>query len=225
MPNNIDVLWPINKKPHCTTGFLSILVANLVFDKIEIFGFGERESWKTDKTEDSTYISCNEISKKWYHDIHYEHCLLNDLINAVGKIVLVEEKHRHLKIANKYAIVWCVDDDITNNTMLLISIKSAIVSTFKCDFFVFTIKSNPFIKYLKDIQQVKLIYIDDEYNKYFKNKNVKTGNYSRYSNFTYARFLLFYYGWVKNYQNVIYLDCDTVVNDNIDNSLLLVADN
>ena len=108
------------------------------------------------------------------------------------------------------AVVWCVDASDKYNAMALHSVFSAREHDASSDFFVLTLKTNRYASLYQQIKQTALVYIDDEFEKYFKTC-LTSINDTIASPFAYCRFLVFKLQMFKRYSRVLYLDCDTSI--------------
>lgn len=113
------------------------------------------------------------------------------------------------------AIVWCVDENEKYNAMALHSIFSAREHDNSSDFFVMTLKSNIYANLYRQINRLTVIYVDDEYEMYFKGRSVDVNDVVA-SSFAYCRFLVFKLDVFKKYEKTLYLDCDTSVKKRLD---------
>lgn len=84
------------KDKWLTTGFIAILLALQLFDKVEIFGFG----YANKKEDDIGYSSICETMKKTHHLMNYEHKLIQQFIDVdfKGRLTRFEDGHKDLKI-------------------------------------------------------------------------------------------------------------------------------
>lgn len=113
------------------------------------------------------------------------------------------------------AIVWCVDEDIQYNVMALHSIFSAREHDDQSKFIVLTLSSNKYAKMYSQFNGLEVMYVDDYYNAYFKGCATSINDVIA-SSFAYCRFLLFALDIFRRYENLLYLDCDTVVKKGLE---------
>ena len=113
------------------------------------------------------------------------------------------------------AIVWCVDEDEKYNAMVLHSIFSARENDKTSDFFVLTLKTNPYAKLFSQFNRLDVLYVDDYYSTFFKKCHASVNDVAG-SSFAYCRFLVFKLDIFKKYEKVLYLDCDTSIKQPFD---------
>lgn len=95
---NISKKYIQQKDKWLTTGFIAILVALKIFDKVEIFGFGYADK----KEDDVKYTSICDQLKTSHHLMNYEHELIQQFIDKdyKEKLFRFEDHHNELKCEN-----------------------------------------------------------------------------------------------------------------------------
>lgn len=111
---------------------------------------------------------------------------------------------------NKFAIVWCVNDSIKYNMLLINSIFSIIQFNLKIPLIVLTIQKNPFIDYIRQFNGVDVYSIDIDFDELKKHIHYEFDIDRALHIFTYSKILLLNPNKFKKYDFLLYLDCDTI---------------
>lgn len=122
---------------------------------------------------------------------------------------------------NKNAIVWTVSDSYLPNVFLQYSLYKATINTNDADFYLLTTKLNS--TNIKKLQQIcsnlHVIFVDELLQQFFGQSFTRG-----WGIFCYSRLFILHLPEFNDYQSILYLDSDAVIQRNIDNNIWKIND-